>query len=70
MPAPLYDWDSWMGKKKFFLRRGKDYRCGTGAMTQQIRTAAWKRGLKVTLVEDGSGIHVIVNRSKDAVNSN
>jgi len=45
----LYPWNSWFRRKRFALRRGRDYHCNPYSMGQQIRNAAFRRGLKVAI---------------------
>ena len=60
MPRPMYDWQRWFRRRKFILKRGVDYRCQTSSMVQQIRNAAYKRGLSVSLEEDNGALTVTV----------
>lgn len=50
-----YPWDQWFSKKKFVVRRGKDFDCMTHCMAQMIRTRAGGKGIKVRVQvgEDG-----------------
>ena len=60
----IYDWDEWFTKGRFTVRQGADYRCSQSAMSQQIRSAAVKRGLYVRLIDDDERITVCVYRSR------
>lgn len=51
----LYPWDLWFGERRFKVRRGRDYLCGAHSMAQQIRNAASKRRVNVTIVESKRG---------------
>ena len=50
-----HPWNKWFSqgaralKGTFTLKQGKDFRCEPHSMAQQVRTAASKRGLKVSL---------------------
>jgi hypothetical protein len=56
----LYPWDDWFSKPKKRVVRQRDFKIGSASMSQQIRQAASKRGISVSLeeVEDGFIINV------------
>lgn len=63
MPSRLYDWDRWFARRRFFLRRGKDYVCSHGSMAQQLRNAFITRrqnGSRLSVRETQDGLHVEV----------
>ena len=66
---PLYDFASWFRLKRFVLKRGVHYRCSHSTMSAQIRNAASKLGLRVSVDEvegaDGTFLLVAVNPAKD-----
>ena len=64
MPARAYDWENWFGRRKFTLRRGLDFACACGVMAQQVRNAAWQRGLKVQIEEGANLLRVVVRPPK------
>lgn len=47
-----YPWDEWFKKSTFTLKKGRDYVCQTHGMSVQVRTAAAKRGLYVSIETD------------------
>ncbi len=59
-PPPRYPWDRWFVKDRFKLVKGKDYRCTTISMAQQVRNAAVQYGLKVAIDEVEDGLLVTV----------
>lgn len=44
-----YPWDKWFKKKRFKLKKGKDFNCAPHSMSVQVRNAAKKRGKKVSI---------------------
>jgi len=64
----LYDWDVWFARQSFALRRDKDYFCSSLSMAQQVRDAACRRGIPVTIEETSVGlfVHVFKRVSADA----
>lgn len=67
MRKKIYDWDAWFASGRFVLRRGRDYTCSQGTMAQQVRNAAAKRGISVSLVEsDGSFVVTVVGEKTHA----
>lgn len=63
----LYDFEAWFAKGKFSLVRGVDFSCSTWAITQQIRSAATLRELKIIIVENDDGIEVTVKKTEEPV---
>jgi hypothetical protein len=57
-----YDWEKIFSQARTRLKRGVHFEIGSGAMTQQIRQAASKAGVGVSLSEDGDTILVEVTR--------
>lgn len=45
----LHPFDNWFKKSRFKLVKGKHYNCMPHSMSQQIRNAAAKRGLTVSV---------------------
>lgn len=64
MPATLYQWSEWFAKARVTLRRGVDYSCPQSTMVQQIRSAASRRKIKVTV--DDRDTEIVVEVVKDA----
>lgn len=60
MAYSKYRWKEWFRKRQFILRRGLDYKCPPSTMAQQIRNAAVKFGVKVSIVEADNGAGFIV----------
>jgi hypothetical protein len=48
-PKGLYPWDTWFKRNSITLLRGTHYNCPTVSMGQQIRSAAYKRKVGVTI---------------------
>ena len=59
-----YKWDKWFEKDIFALERGIDYDIGDGSMHQQVRNAAWHRGLKVSIDECSKGLIVKITERR------
>lgn len=66
MPARLYDWDAWLAKDRFVLRRGKDYSCPTSSIIQQLRQAASNRKVQLSVDDRGTEVAVQVVGRKEA----
>ncbi len=47
-----YPWDKWFAKRKFTITRGKEFTCMPHSMSVQVRTAAAKRGISVSVEID------------------
>lgn len=56
-----YDWSDWFSKRRFVLRWGEHYRCRDSIMVQQVRNAAAKLGVSVTVLDERGKITVIVH---------
>lgn len=63
----VYAWDRWFGKDEFRLVRGVDYQCSQSTMCQSVRNAASKRGIRVSIRDNGNGIVVRVKRMEDEI---
>ena len=49
-----HPWNRWFRRRRFQLVRGEDYRCQPHAMSVQVRNAAAKRNLRVSVqIEEG-----------------
>lgn len=57
----LYDWDRWLALPSFELRRGEHYSCSQSAICQQIRNAAAKRDLRVSIEDHEHAVYVLVH---------
>ena len=55
-----YDWEAWFGRRRTVLARGVHYGCSQSAMSQMVRNAASRRGLRVRLADTGTAIVVDV----------
>lgn len=49
-----------MGKRRFTIRRGVHYECGQVAMVQQIRNAASRLGVRVSVTDGDDRFTVVV----------
>ena len=58
LKLPRYPWDRWFRRKAFTLRRGQGYRCQPHSMSVQVRSAAQKRGLRVSVLIRESILYV------------
>lgn len=65
MPIRLYPWTKWFTFQEFTLVKGVDYVCSQSAIAQQVRNAANKRGLRVSLEERDRSLTVRVIRSEE-----
>ncbi len=61
MSQKIYYWEELFRQRRFVLRRGVDYTCQQGTMSQQIRNAASKYGVSASVVETDEGFTVIVH---------
>lgn len=59
-----YPWDQWLARRRRRLQRGADYACSQSAMAQQIRNAAVRLGLRVSLVDVGDGLIITVKKRR------
>lgn len=55
-----YPWHVWFSTPQFRLVRGKDYLCSTASMTQQVRNAANKRGVGVSIEANDTDLTVTI----------
>lgn len=55
-----YDFDRRFRMRRFSMRRGRDYTTSQSSMAQQIRAAASRRKLSVTVVDTEDGFDVTV----------
>ncbi len=55
-----YPWSKWFSKGKFHLRRGKHFQCATYCMAGQIRNAAPKWGVAVSIRVKGDALTAAV----------
>lgn len=51
-----YPWDRWFKRGRGRLRRGRDYTCLQNSMAQQVRNAASRRGLRVSVRQRHGGL--------------
>ncbi len=56
----LYKWDEWFKHRAFTIKKYLDYHVGNGAMVQQIRNEAYRRGWLVSMVEGDLDITVTI----------
>jgi hypothetical protein len=56
MKLQRYPWDKWFKARKVSIVKGKDYKCQTHGMMQQIRNEASKRCIGVSISIDGNRI--------------
>jgi hypothetical protein len=66
VPKRRYDWDDWLSKRKFTLRRGVHYDCTQSSIVQQVRNAATARGVAVRPSDEGDRVVVFVERKGGA----
>lgn len=59
---PRYPWDKWFKKNKLVLLRGKHYECQPHSMGVQVRDAATKRGLQISVEVDEGIITATIDR--------
>ena len=57
-PYPFDDWFLACARGAVVLRRGRDYACQTHGMAQQVRQAAFTRGITLRIEIDGDTIRV------------
>lgn len=50
-----YPWSSWFQQSAFVLRRGVDFTCAPSTMAQQVRNAAWRLKIHVSVGETPKG---------------
>lgn len=56
----IYPWKKWFKKRKFTVEEGADYECMTHSMAQQIRNAAYRHRVHVSLTLHHNSIDVEV----------
>ncbi len=49
---PRYPWNRWLKRKRFRLVRGKDFACMPHSMAVQVRNAAAKQSIRVSVTID------------------
>ena len=59
-PKRIYPWDSWFGRGKFKVIRGKHFDCQVHSMAAQIRNYASKNNFHVSLGVNENTIDVEV----------
>lgn len=60
-----HPWDKWFRRKQFCLVRGRHYTCQPHSMAQQVRTAALKRSLSISIrIAEGTIFVVYVVKTK------
>lgn len=59
----LYDWDGWFSYASIVIWRGHHYECSQASMEQQVRNAAYHRGLRVKVESGDDFLLVTVFRS-------
>jgi hypothetical protein len=63
----LYDWETWLGggePKSVVLRRGVDYVAPQSTMVQQVRNAASRLGIKVSVKDRGDSLLIQTHPTK------
>jgi hypothetical protein len=58
-----YDWDDWFNRSFTVLIRGRDYRCSQSSMVQQVRNAALKMGVMVSVIDGGDRVTLVLPRA-------
>ena len=48
-PTPMYPWDNWLSKNKLKLKQGKHFYCAPYIFAQQVRNAAIKHEVAVSV---------------------
>ena len=61
MPAGIYPWDVWFSRSKLRLKKGRHFDCATYAMAQQIRNAAGRRGIGVSVSVYDNYVDAVIN---------
>jgi hypothetical protein len=62
-----YDWISWFARPRFTLRRGVHYHCSQTSMAGQVRNAATRLGVSVSIIDEGSALTVVVREPARAL---
>lgn len=60
----LYPWEKWFAFGSFRIVRGEHYHCSQSVMAGQIRVAAWRRGLLVSIDDRNDQLSVRVSRKR------
>lgn len=55
---PVYPWDRWFTAGHFVAVRGVDHRTSQSSFAVMVRNEGRRRGLSISLVDDGEAIHV------------
>ena len=55
-----YQWEEWFGRKTTEIRRGEHYHCSQSTMAGTIRCNASRRGVRVSLLDNGDSITIEV----------
>jgi len=55
----IYPWDKWLAKPKITLRRGEDFDCQPHSMAIQIRGAASRRNIEVSVLINDDIVTVV-----------
>jgi hypothetical protein len=58
----IYPWYEWFTYKRLRLQKGKHYSCSTSTMSQQVRNAASAYGVAVHVIDELSGLLVLINK--------
>ena len=53
-----HPFDKWFKRKNFKLVRGKHFKCMTHCMNVQLRNAAAKRNIRLSIDVEGNTLHV------------
>jgi N-dimethylarginine dimethylaminohydrolase len=65
MGAPRqYPWERWFKKERFRISRHRDFHCMTHSMGIQVRTAAKKYGVQVSVYITEDTLVISVSHSK------
>lgn len=60
----IYKWEEWFKERDFTIHRGRDYVCSQSGMAQQIRQAATRFGVRISLKDCGNSFTVIVKQEE------
>lgn len=55
-----YPWAKWFRRRTFTLRKGKDFTCQPHSMAQQIRNAAFRHRVTVSIAIDGNEVDTTI----------
>ncbi len=59
-----YRWEEWFGRRRTVLTRGVDYHCSQSSICQAVRNEAWRRGMRVHIIDDKESIVVEVTGTR------